>query len=741
MAGKTRLRANPEKRVRQSAKAPLRLAADSAVPGLADRMLQLQATAGNRALQRLAQRSAEVEEQGRPDLFNVPGVKLPPPGGGRSLPDDLREHMEGSFGQGFGDVRVHEDGAAKSVGAVAYTQGSDIHFAPGRYQPDSDNGRSLIGHELTHVVQQRSGNVASPQGAGAPVNANPELEAQAARTGELAAQGMPVSVSGHAAGIQRAVQAPVQREGDETETQSGDEPGAELEPTDASAFLDSLTDEETEDAVESITADDLHEQGLFKSELGELEEQGQVDSQGDSDDLTAVQMAVEMPVQRKPKKKKPPTELEAAVATRRQQVPELAEEEPERGPGRGRRMVNAIANAASSVKKGAAAKADKFLTDREMGEAEIAEGVAKTGTLASAVKGGTKAGEAIGEGAGAGFTALGEMIGGDGVSEGTEARLAAVRDTMLGSEPLSVPATEAGAAVEWAGVAGGGLEALANAGELVSGVRQYREEGGIDRKSEGGARIAKATSGIAKGGSRAGSSGALLAGNVGLATGLATAGAVGQVAEGAVETARGSVGAYKANKRRKNLTKLAKSSRDRQQGMESLGEEQAARAQDYEGENAKGRATGASLSAQARVEAGKASEIGESAEYGANVQRKKRNRRLIQAGTGALKLTGGALLLALGVTNPLGWAITGAGAVIAGGLALKRWYKGRKKDEGSDKTRKEVKREEREKYARLWQADQEKYRDVLIAYGFPEDKIGTLEYKTIYKALLNKTWG
>jgi hypothetical protein len=51
-------------------------------------------------------------------------------------------------------VRVHEDGGAESIGAVAYTWGHDVHFAPGRYRPETASGQALLGHELTHVVQR-----------------------------------------------------------------------------------------------------------------------------------------------------------------------------------------------------------------------------------------------------------------------------------------------------------------------------------------------------------------------------------------------------------------------------------------------------------------------------------------------------------------------------------------------------------------------------------------------------------
>ena len=68
---------------------------------------------------------------------------------------------------GFGDVsgaRIHTGGSADARtaahGARALTVGRDIHFAPGEYQPDTDAGASLLGHELAHVAQQRGGDVA-----------------------------------------------------------------------------------------------------------------------------------------------------------------------------------------------------------------------------------------------------------------------------------------------------------------------------------------------------------------------------------------------------------------------------------------------------------------------------------------------------------------------------------------------------------------------------------------------------
>jgi hypothetical protein len=136
-------------------------------------------------------------------LADIP-VRAPSrPGTGRPLPAPVRAKMEGSFGHGFSDVRVHEDDSAESIGATAYTRGRDVHFARGRYQPQTASGQALLGHELTHVVQQRAGKVAVPQGKGAPINADSRLEAEADAQGSKAARGEPVTVRGVGGGVQR----------------------------------------------------------------------------------------------------------------------------------------------------------------------------------------------------------------------------------------------------------------------------------------------------------------------------------------------------------------------------------------------------------------------------------------------------------------------------------------------------------------------------------------------------------
>ena len=83
---------------------------------------------------------------------------------GQPLSRESRAFFEPRFGRNFENVRIHTDSAAaasaRDIRALAYTTGSDIAFGAGRYRPETLEGRRLIAHELTHVVQQSSNRVA-----------------------------------------------------------------------------------------------------------------------------------------------------------------------------------------------------------------------------------------------------------------------------------------------------------------------------------------------------------------------------------------------------------------------------------------------------------------------------------------------------------------------------------------------------------------------------------------------------
>ena len=84
-------------------------------------------------------------------------------GNGHPLSENVREPMEQAFEADFSAVRVHTDSEAnllnQQLSARAFTTARDIFFRQGEYSPGSDNGRRLIAHELTHVVQQGKGRV------------------------------------------------------------------------------------------------------------------------------------------------------------------------------------------------------------------------------------------------------------------------------------------------------------------------------------------------------------------------------------------------------------------------------------------------------------------------------------------------------------------------------------------------------------------------------------------------------
>lgn len=79
---------------------------------------------------------------------------------GSSLDQHTRYFMESRFDYDFSSVKIHTHGTAvktaQAINARAYTIGNDIVFGEGEYQPNTREGRKLLAHELTHVVQQNS---------------------------------------------------------------------------------------------------------------------------------------------------------------------------------------------------------------------------------------------------------------------------------------------------------------------------------------------------------------------------------------------------------------------------------------------------------------------------------------------------------------------------------------------------------------------------------------------------------
>lgn len=171
-------------------------------------LLGLQRTVGNAGV------SAMLEEERSPvhDVISS--------GGGSALAPDVRADMEARLGQDFGDVRVHTDGAAhdsaRSVNAHAYTVGSNVVFQRDKYDPSSADGKLMLAHELTHVVQQRHGAVDGSPAAGGIRVSDPSdrFEREAAANAEtVMSSPTPMAMSAGPAAVQRSVESDVvQRE-------------------------------------------------------------------------------------------------------------------------------------------------------------------------------------------------------------------------------------------------------------------------------------------------------------------------------------------------------------------------------------------------------------------------------------------------------------------------------------------------------------------------------------------------
>ena len=167
---------------------------------------------------------------------------------GEPLDGTSRAYLEPRFNYDFTNVRVHTDAkaaeSAREVNALAYTIGSDIVFAAGRYRPRTTEGQSLLAHELTHVVQQS----AAPFISGAVSSRSDPGEHEAQRVAYAVSAGQAVSVR---PGARTSL---IQRQGDLTLTMPsfgfpqkpqvglfppGQEPHLHLEPwVQAYALLD-----------------------------------------------------------------------------------------------------------------------------------------------------------------------------------------------------------------------------------------------------------------------------------------------------------------------------------------------------------------------------------------------------------------------------------------------------------------------------------------------------------------------
>ncbi|HET6976767.1 MAG TPA: DUF4157 domain-containing protein [Pyrinomonadaceae bacterium] len=115
--------------------------------------------------EKLVQRSAGSESRQPSAAPEVAAQMQSMRNSGEPLNDELREFFEPRFGHDFSRVRIHTDARAadtsKALNARAYTVGRDVAFASGQYNPETSDGRQLLAHELTHVVQQENSSTAA----------------------------------------------------------------------------------------------------------------------------------------------------------------------------------------------------------------------------------------------------------------------------------------------------------------------------------------------------------------------------------------------------------------------------------------------------------------------------------------------------------------------------------------------------------------------------------------------------
>lgn len=120
------------------------------------------------------QRANDEDEDSIQGKFDKPIQKKNETG----MPDNLKAGIESLSGFSMDDVRVHYNSSKPAtVQALAYTQGTDIHVAPGQ--------EKYLPHEAWHVAQQMAGRVSPTTSInGIPVNDNAELEHEADVMGE-----------------------------------------------------------------------------------------------------------------------------------------------------------------------------------------------------------------------------------------------------------------------------------------------------------------------------------------------------------------------------------------------------------------------------------------------------------------------------------------------------------------------------------------------------------------------------
>ncbi|MDZ8239998.1 MAG: DUF2431 domain-containing protein [Nostoc sp. ChiQUE01a] len=101
---------------------------------------------------------------------------------GQPLSKDIRQPMEEAFGADFNGVKIHTDSRSdelnQTIQARAFTTGQDIFFRQGEYNPGSYQGKELLAHELTHVVQQNGNAIGRQTDSSVTAAVTPDIDIQ-----------------------------------------------------------------------------------------------------------------------------------------------------------------------------------------------------------------------------------------------------------------------------------------------------------------------------------------------------------------------------------------------------------------------------------------------------------------------------------------------------------------------------------------------------------------------------------
>ncbi|MEM7102180.1 MAG: DUF4157 domain-containing protein [Bacteroidota bacterium] len=133
------------------------------------------------------------EESQNPTTASKPTAQKK--GNKTGMPDGVKSKMETAFQSDFSNVKmIPNSNKAFDIGAQAFAQGNEVHFAPGKFNPNTHEGQELIGHELAHINQQQEGRVqANSQLKGQPFNDQSNLEKEAEQSGKKAASASSVT--------------------------------------------------------------------------------------------------------------------------------------------------------------------------------------------------------------------------------------------------------------------------------------------------------------------------------------------------------------------------------------------------------------------------------------------------------------------------------------------------------------------------------------------------------------------